>query len=177
MSWDDANDYCEWVGGRLPTEAEWEYASRGPGSFTFPWGNKFDGSNVNYCDFNCEESHADADFDDGYIRTAPSGSYPSGAGWAGLYNMAGNVSEWVSDWYGDYAPEAVQNPAGPETGTEKLIKGCSWYSPSAYCRGATRGSADPGTKLDYLGFRCVSSTPPVIDGTLQVGEWDQAERF
>jgi len=174
VNWEEAQNYCEWVGGRLPTEAEWEYAFRGEESYIYPWGNEFDGTNLNYCDVNCIQKHADSTFDDGYEKTAPAGSFSAGRSWAGLENLGGNVSEWVSDWYGDYGPETIQNPAGPETGTEKLIKGCSWYSPSAYCRGATRGSVDPGTSLDYLGFRCVSNAPPVIDGILHPGEWDQA---
>ena len=74
--------------------------------------------------------------------------------------MSGNVSEWVADWFGAYGPEAVSNPAGPPAGDEKLIKGCSWFSPPAYCRGNARASAGPeSTRFDYLGFRCVMSVP------------------
>jgi len=177
VSWEDARNYCEWVGGRLPTEAEWEYAIRGEESLMFPWGDEFIGSNLNYCDVNCGQVHADQRFDDGYIKTAPVGSFAAGRSGSGLYNMAGNVSEWVDDWYGDYGPDQLINPSGPASGTQKLIKGCSWYFPAAYCRGAARGSVDPASRLDYLGFRCAVNTSPVIDGVLQPGEWDQADLF
>ena len=177
VSWEEASNYCKWVGGRLPTEAEWEYAFRGEKSLTFPWGDEFVGSNLNYCDVNCDQSHADDAFDDGYKRTAPAGSFPSGVSWSGLNNQGGNVSEWVSDWFGEYEPGDLTNPTGPISGTQKLIKGCSWYSPAAYCRGAARGSVDPVTRFDYLGFRCAASSFPLIDGVLQPKEWDQADLY
>jgi len=174
VNWEEANNYCKWVGGRLPTEAEWEYAFRGEKSRIFPWGDEFVGSNLNYCDVNCDQGHADDAFDDGYIKTAPAGSFPSGVSWSGLNNLGGNVSEWVDDWFGEYETDDQKDPTGPATGTQKLIKGCSWYSPAAYCRGAARGSVDPITAFDYLGFRCAANSSPVIDGVLQPGEWDQA---
>jgi hypothetical protein len=107
-----------------------------------------------------------------------------------VLNLSGNVSEWVADWFEDYAPARLSNPVGPEAGDEKLIKGCSWFFHPAYCRGAARPSADPATRFDYLGFRCAVSAPdfggsgetltvpvgpaPLIDGTISPGEWDQA---
>jgi len=177
VSWEEASKYCEWVGGRLPTEAEWEYAFRGENSLIFPWGDEFVGSNLNYCDVNCDQGHADNAFDDGYKRTAPVGSLQSGVSWSGLNNQGGNVSEWVSDWFGEYEQGDLNNPTGPTSGTQKMIKGCSWYSPAAYCRGAARGSVDPDTRFDFLGFRCAESSSPVIDGVLQPGEWDQADLY
>jgi formylglycine-generating enzyme required for sulfatase activity len=71
VSWQDAADYCAWSGGRLPTEAEWEYAARGPKCFIYPWGNEFDGTLLNYCDANCELDWADPAMDDGYEENAP----------------------------------------------------------------------------------------------------------
>jgi Sulfatase-modifying factor enzyme 1 len=68
--------------------------------------------------------------------------------------MSGNVSEWVADWFGPYSTEVLSNPTGPESGNEKVLKGCSWFFPPAYCRGAARPSVDPGARYDYLGFRC-----------------------
>jgi formylglycine-generating enzyme required for sulfatase activity len=159
VGWDEAETYCQWAGARLPTEAEWEYAFRGEEGRVFPWGDEFDGARLNYCDVNCEASHADARYDDGYDKTSPVGSFPQGASWSEALDMGGNVSEWVADWLAPYAPEASVNPAGPGEGSDKLIKGCSWFSHPTYCRGALRASVEPDTRFDYLGFRCASSEP------------------
>ena len=193
VNWEEAQSYCEWVGARLPTEAEWEYAFRGEERSIYSWGDEFDGTRLNYCDRNCGQSHQDEGIDDGYPKTAPVESYPSGVSWSGLYNMSGNVSEWVVDWLGDYSTEALSNPLGPSTGTEKIIKGCSWFFHPTYCRGAARHSVDPDTRIDFLGFRCAVPVnqktevgvemdsitvplgfPPEIDGTISPGEWDGA---
>jgi formylglycine-generating enzyme required for sulfatase activity len=155
VSWDEAQAYCRWAGARLPTEAEWEYAFRGERGSIFPWGDSFDGIKLNYCDANCTQSHADERYDDGYVKTAPAGSYAEGASWCGALGMSGNVAEWVADWLGDYPAEPVSSPTGPTSGSEKIVRGCSWYFQPAYCRGANRGSIGPDTRFDYVGFRCV----------------------
>ena len=157
VNWEDASTYCDWVGSRLPTEAEWEYAFRGKERSIYPWGNAFDGTRLNYCDQNCDQSHSDSRFDDSYAHTAPVRSFSSGISWARVYNLSGNVSEWVSDWFGEYTDEAVTNPSGPSTGSKKMLKGCSWFFHPTYCRGALRASVDPNTRFDYLGFRCALS--------------------
>lgn len=158
VGWTEAQNYCHWAGARLPTEAEWEYADRGEIRSIYSWGNDFEGTRLNYCDRNCGEAHADDRFDDGYHRTAPVGSFPSGITWSGASNMSGNVSEWVADWFGDYPVEAVSNPLGPTTGNLRMVKGCSWYFHPTYCRGAARPAIDPDTRFDYLGFRCALSS-------------------
>jgi formylglycine-generating enzyme required for sulfatase activity len=157
VNWAEAQDYCQWVGARLPSEGEWEYAYRGERRSIFTWGNEFDGSKLNYCDKNCGQTHSDDRFDDGFSHTAPVGSYPTGIGWSGVYNLSGNVSEWVADWFGAYTEGRLSNPLGPSTGNEKMVKGCSWFFHPTYCRGATRASVDPDTRFDYLGFRCATS--------------------
>jgi formylglycine-generating enzyme required for sulfatase activity len=157
INWDEAQAYCHWVGGRLPTEAEWEYAFRGENGFIFPWGNEFDGHNLNYCDENCDQLHADERFDDAHAQTAPVAGFPEDVSWSGVFDLGGNVSEWVADWFGDFSSDWLSNPLGPAQGSDKMVKGCSWFFNPAYCRGAARPSVDPNTRFDYLGFRCAVS--------------------
>ena len=157
VGWEGAQVYCEWAGARLPTEAEWEYGFRGEQNLIYPWGNLFDGSKLNYCDVNCELPHADDSFDDRYVKAAPVGSFPQDVSWCGALDLSGNVSEWIADWSGSYSSAAELNPIGPSSGSEKILRGCNWYFQPAYCRGATRPSASPDTRYDYLGFRCAVS--------------------
>jgi formylglycine-generating enzyme required for sulfatase activity len=146
--------YCHWVGGRLPTEAEWEYAARGPNSSIFPWGDAFDGTRLNYCDVNCDAGPSDPTIDDGYADTAPVGSFPSGASWIGALDMAGNVREWVADWYGPYPSQAQIDPTGPARGDLIVPRGGSWIDNPSIVRGANRGGNTEDYYRDYYGFRC-----------------------
>jgi formylglycine-generating enzyme required for sulfatase activity len=158
--WSQAQAYCEWAGARLPTEAEWEYAARGPEGRRFPWGDTFDATLLNYCDATCTGLYADTAADDGYSLPAPVGSYPKGASWCGALDMAGNVSEWVGDWYGEYPAEPQVNPSGPTSGEWHVARGGSWYETRAHARNTTRLTRSPTFERSDLGFRCASSSSP-----------------
>jgi formylglycine-generating enzyme required for sulfatase activity len=153
VGWQQATEYCAWAGARLPTEAEWEYSARGPESHIFPWGDVFDGTRLDYCDVNCDLGPNDETVNDGYADTAPVGSYPSGASWCGALDMAGNVREWVADWFGRYYGRQV-NPSGPHTGEMIVSRGGSWLDPPENVRSTKRGRNTTDFTVYKLGIRC-----------------------
>ncbi len=161
VSWYEAAAYANWWadtytngrGMRLPTEAEWEYAARGPDGLAYPWGNVFNGERLNFCDTNCGNSWADASFDDGYQRTAPVGSYPEGASWVGALDLSGNGWEWTSTPYAGYPydteSEILQGSA------RRVLRGGSWYSAQGLARAASRLNLGPLDRSSSNGFRVV----------------------
>ncbi|HVW24305.1 MAG TPA: bifunctional serine/threonine-protein kinase/formylglycine-generating enzyme family protein [Polyangiaceae bacterium] len=174
VDWSMADNFCRAPGGRvpdggarLPTEAEWEFAARGSGQKTYPWGDEApDATRLNACGKECDSWFAAHhlttrtlyDADDRFAGTAPVGSFPAGATREGVLDLAGNVWEWTADFYGPYASDAATNPKGAGSGTERVVRGGSFNgSMSAWAKPAYRWKTTPDTYNHAIGFRCVKS--------------------
>lgn len=151
VTWSDAAAYCSWRGGRLPTEAEWEYGARGRETFLYPWGN--------------EPNAVLANINDHFSGLTPVGNFPDALSPFGLADMAGNAWEWVSDWYSPdyYAQSAQTNPLGPDLGTMRIVRGGSFrifdITGLDEARATHRRPLEPASALDDVGFRCALSAP------------------
>ena len=163
VSWEDAAAYCAWAGGQLPTEAQWEKACRGIDGRMWPWGNSYDANRVSSCEGQCPiERWKDDRYDDGYAFTAPVGSFPDGVSPYGALDMAGNLWEWVADWYADdyYGDSPYENPLGPDSGTVRAMRGGAWYDTDVWATCTVRHQNPASDLYDDLGFRCAVPDQP-----------------
>jgi formylglycine-generating enzyme required for sulfatase activity len=164
VDWSMADAYCQWAGAHLPTESQWEKAASGEDDRMFPWGDDWDVAKrkrLNFADGNNPETTSDITLNDGFRDSAPVGSFPDGSSPYGIYDMAGNVWEWVADWYDPayYTNSPSNNPHGPDGPTPeaslRALRGGSWVAANENVfHTSNRNGLEPARSSESLGFRC-----------------------
>jgi len=150
VTWKEAQDFCQWGNKQLPTEAEWEKAARGKRPVKYPWGDE-------------EPDKTRANFNNHIGKTTAVGSYPTGKSDYGVFDLSGNVAEWVQDWHFPeyYLFSPKENPPGPEKGHYKIIRGGNWKNNAEDVNLTYRNATVPKARSKTVGFRCVAKAPQV----------------